>query len=131
MAGVMVSVPEALPPSTVAVTVTDRVAVTAAVVTGNAVVVDPAVATTSPGTPSTAGSPLTSVTSEVLPSAGAERVTLPVAGLPPPTDEGLKVTAVATGPVGDGSLLRQGVLVTPPAVALTQANSPGPGTRTW
>lgn len=58
---------------------------------------EPIVGTTWPGTLSTAGSLLMRETSEVLPVAAADKVTLPVAGLPPPTVAGVNVTAVATG----------------------------------
>ncbi|MFI0717686.1 hypothetical protein [Streptomyces sp. NPDC021224] len=127
-AGTTVTVPDALPPSAVAVTVTSRSPVTAEVETGKGVVSEPTVASTDSGTLSTAGSLLTRWISPVSGSAAPDSRTFPVAR--PPAGHGVRcdLWASARTPVGPGRRVRREGEA--PAPSATSAATATPNRRT-
>ena len=116
VAGETASVPVTTLPKAIAVTVTVVVAVTDVVVTGNAPLDAPPFTTVSAGTATTPGLLLARKTT--APSVTVLNVTVPVAGLPPATLVGLKVTAERVGPVAAPEFnVKVALRVVPPYIA--------------
>src|SRR5262245_22883579 len=100
--GLTVTVAVRVTPNQVAVMVAVVVAPTAAVVTANAPLEAPPLTTASDGTWTTAGLLLASWTT--APSVAPVKATVPVAGLPPVTVDGLTDTDARDGPAGVAAL---------------------------
>ena len=92
------------------VIVTDVFDLTVEVLTVNVAVAEPAVTVTLAGTVATAVLLLDSVTLAPPAGAGPLRVTVPVEGLPPPTEIGFKVTELSVAVV----TVKDAVRVVPP-----------------